>query len=185
MISGEACYDWEMEAYQLSYFRTESKAHIPLHRYLQPKALFMTAVTGFNDRNMINQCLMYRYVVSYEPYNFKGRLGDFPDTVAYGEKMDALRTEFRKWFWDGEYRDVIGANCVRENGDACQTYSVFRAEDGSLGVVIANYEDDSARVRLAADNGQKFSQYRTVEDSAWKGADDIIEIPARSAVIVI
>ena len=32
----------------------------------------MTAVTGFNDRNMVNQCLMYRYIISYEPYNFKG-----------------------------------------------------------------------------------------------------------------
>ena len=38
-----------------------------------PDALFMTAVTGFDDRNMINQCLLYRYIISYEPYNFKGR----------------------------------------------------------------------------------------------------------------
>ena len=41
----------------------------------------MTAVTGFNDRNMINQCLMYRYIISYEPYNFKGRLDDYPLTA--------------------------------------------------------------------------------------------------------
>ena len=40
----------------------------------------MTAVTGFNDRNMINQCLLYHYVISYEPYNFKGRLDDYPLT---------------------------------------------------------------------------------------------------------
>ncbi len=38
----------------------------------------MTAVTGFNDRNMLNQCLLYRYIISYEPYNFKGTAGGFP-----------------------------------------------------------------------------------------------------------
>jgi hypothetical protein len=50
----------------------------------------MTAVAGFDDRNMINQCLLYRYIISYEPNNFKGRLTDYPDTVAYSQKMDAL-----------------------------------------------------------------------------------------------
>ena len=80
LFSGEACYDWEMEAYQLSYHRSENKQHIPLSRYMLPQAQFMTAVTGFNDRNMINQCLMYRYMISYEPYNFKGRLDDYPLT---------------------------------------------------------------------------------------------------------
>ena len=44
----------------------------------------MTAMTGFDDRNMVNQCLMYCYIISYEPYNFKGRLSDYPLTVAYG-----------------------------------------------------------------------------------------------------
>ena len=38
----------------------------------------MTAVTGFDDRSMVNQCLMYRYIISYEPYNFKGHLDDYP-----------------------------------------------------------------------------------------------------------
>ena len=50
----------------------------------------MTAVNGFYDRNMINQCLMYRYIISYEPFHFKGWLHDYPETVAYGNAMDAL-----------------------------------------------------------------------------------------------
>ena len=32
----------------------------------------MAAVTGFNDRDAINLCLVYRYIISYEPYMFKG-----------------------------------------------------------------------------------------------------------------
>ena len=77
-------------------------------------AQFMTAVTGFNDRNMINQCLLYRYIISYEPYNFKGRLDDYPLTMAYGKQMDALRTELRDYFWDGEFRDRMGASVRTE-----------------------------------------------------------------------
>jgi len=30
--------------------------------------------------------------MSYEPYNFKGRLTDVPLTVAYGRQMDSLRS---------------------------------------------------------------------------------------------
>ena len=55
----------------------------------------MIAVTGFDDREMINRALMYRYIISYEPFNFKGDIQDFPLTVAYGEKVgrstEALR----------------------------------------------------------------------------------------------
>ncbi len=61
-----------------------------------PDGQFMTAVTGFDDRNMINQCLLYRYIISYEPYNFKGLPEDYPLTLAYGKQMDALRTELRE-----------------------------------------------------------------------------------------
>ena len=36
LFAGEACYDWEMEAYHLSYHRSENKEHIPLSRYMLP-----------------------------------------------------------------------------------------------------------------------------------------------------
>ena len=97
-----------------------------------PHAPFMTAVTGFDDRNMINQCLLYRYIISYEPYNFKGRLDDYPLTMAYGKQMDALRTELREYFWDGEFRHEVGAQ-VTVKGQPHHPYAVFRAEDGSRG----------------------------------------------------
>ncbi len=144
LYAGEACYDWELEAYHLSYHRSESKEHIPLSRYMLPDAQLMTAVTGFDDRTMINQCLMYRYIISYEPFNFKGSLDDFPATVAYGRKMDALRTELREYFWDGEFRDEVGA-VVTANGKPHRPYAVFVSRaTGRSGLVICNYDEHRA-----------------------------------------
>ena len=183
LMAGEACYDWEMEQYQLSYHRSEHKQHIPLSRYMLPEAQFMTAVTGFNDRNMINQCLMMRYIISYEPYNFKGRLSDYPETMAYGLKMDMLRTELRKWLWDGEFRDTCGASVTHLNGEAHSTYSVFEAADGTKAIVIVNYEDHPVTVRVDL-QGSSISKYRLVDCDQWMAAD-VMEIPGRSAAVAL
>jgi hypothetical protein len=186
LFVGEACYDWEMDTYQLSYHRSESKDHIPLSRYMLPDGLFMTAVTGFNDRNMINQCLLYRYIISYEPYNFKGRLEDFPLTLAYGKQMDALRTELRDYFWDGEFRHEVGA-AVTVNGKSHHPYAVFaHHDDGTLGVAIANYDETNAiTVQVTLDNGAALRRYRSVDDSTWQDAAVGIHIPPQSAVVVV
>ena len=186
LFAGEACYDWELEAYHLAYFRSESKQHVPLSRYLQPHAQFMTAVTGFNDRNMVNQCLMYRYIISYEPYNFKGRLDDFPLTIEYGKKMDALRGELCDYLWDGEFRDTVGAQ-VSCAGKTHHPYSVFlNAKNGKSGLVICNYnEHDPITVTASLENGQALERYRLVDAPDWKPAGQGIEIPAQSAAVVI
>ncbi|MBV9489166.1 MAG: hypothetical protein JO069_05505 [Verrucomicrobia bacterium] len=47
----------------------------------------MIAVTGFDDREPINQALLYRYIISYEPFNFKGDADDFPSMTAYERKV--------------------------------------------------------------------------------------------------
>lgn len=186
LFAGEACYDWEMEVYQVSYHRSENKQHIPLSRYMLPEAQFMTAVTGFNDRSMINQCLLYRYIISYEPYNFKGHLDDYPLTMTYGKQMDALRAELREYFWDGEFRDTVGA-VVTSEGQPHHPYSVFRSQKtGKAGLVICNYDEEktiTVNARLVDD--QVLAQYRLVDDPQWKPASAQIEIPPCSAVVVI
>ena len=151
---------------------------------MRPHAQLMTAVSGFNDRNMINQCLMYRYVISYEPYNFKGWLHDYPDTVAYGSKMDALRTEYREYLWDGEFRDTCGAKVVTLAGQAHHPYSRFEAGDGASALIICNYEDVSTCVTAELESG-KLTQYRTVDEDIWHPVAGGINIPARSAVLVL
>jgi hypothetical protein len=40
--AGEACYDWELEEYQLSYHRSADSHHIPFIRYLRPNTPMMT-----------------------------------------------------------------------------------------------------------------------------------------------
>lgn len=186
LFAGEACYDWEMEAYHLSYHRSESKEHIPLSRYLLPEGLFMTAVTGFNDRNMINQCLLYKYIISYEPYNFKGHLDDYPLTVEYGKKMDALRTELREYFWDGEFCHEVGATATVD-GKPHHPYAVFQSRfTGKKALVIANYdENQSIQVQVAMDDGQALKRYRLVDSPEWQDATDGITIPPTSAVVVL
>jgi hypothetical protein len=186
LFAGEGCYDWEFETYHLSYHRSENKQHIPLSRYLQPHIQLMTAVNGFNDRNMINQCLLYRYIISYEPYNFKGRLDDYPLTMAYGKHMDALRTELREYFWDGEFRDTLGA-AVTCDGKAHHPYAVFiNAKTSKIGLVICNYEEHlPVTVAASQENGEMFSRYRLVDDPDWKPVEDGIIIPPQSAGVVI
>lgn len=187
LYAGEAIYDLEYEAYHVSYHRTEDPDHIPWMRYVMPHAPIITVTTGFNDRNMINQCLLYNYIVSYEPYNFKGRLDDFPLTLEYGKKMDKLRAEYRDYFWDGTYRDVLGAKVVRADGTVHDKYSVFENEkNGKIGLVIANYSaTEQLDVRVFADNGQAFEKYRLVDDETWHSVKEGVHIPARSAAVVI
>lgn len=186
LFAGEACYDWEMEAYHLSYHRSESRSHIPLSRFLLPEAQFMTAVTGFDDRNMINQCLLYRYIISYEPYNFKGHLEDYPATLAYGQQMDALRTESREFLWDGEFHDIIGAQ-VTANGRAHHPYALFTSrQSGQAALVICNYDEDQAVTVVARlDSGQPLQRYRLIDDATWREVSEGIRIPPASAVFVL
>jgi hypothetical protein len=186
LFAGEACYDWEFERYHLSYFRTWSRTHVPLSRHMLPGAQIMTAVTGFDDRNMLNQCLLYRYVISYEPYHFKGRLDDFPLTMAYGKKVDAFRAELREYLWDGEYRGTVGA-MVTENGKAHHPFTVFRHRNTqSSCVVVANYDaEKEVSVAVALNSGRTLTHYRLVGEPDWKRIGGATAIPPRSAAVFV
>lgn len=189
LYAGEACYDWELEAYELSYHRSEDPEHVPLSRYLAPDALLMTAVTGFDDRSMCNQALMHRYVISYEPYNFKGRLEDFPRTVAYGRAVDELRRELQPWLWDAEFRDTVGARVTRADGTPHRPYAVFRRRDtGECAVVLVNAEAAhpvALTVELTVPAARADRRWRTVEDPDWHDLDGVVTVPPRSAVVVL
>ena len=184
MMAGEAIYDFQYDYYHLSYTRTWSKNHKPVSRLMRPHGTIMTAITGFNDRNMINQCLMNRYIISYEPFNFKGMPSDFPETTAYGAKMDSLRIEMREYFWDGEFCDKLGGKVVCENGKEIDSYSVFVAKGGKNGMVICNYEDDPIIVKPSFDQGTP-KQYRLVDNNKLAAFSGSFTIPPHSAAVVI
>ena len=72
-MTGEGPYD-----IQGQYYATYTRAavdHTPLMRYIDSEQPIVCAVTDHFDRNRVNMCLMNRYIVSYEPRNFKGGLG--------------------------------------------------------------------------------------------------------------
>lgn len=187
LYAGEDLQDRQYGDYALSYVRTEYLTHVPLLRWLTPDAPIMTAVTGFDDRNLVNQSLLYRYLMSYEPFQFKGRLEDAPATLAYGRRMDALRTELRAWFWDGEFRDTLGGR-VTVDGAPHAPYAIWRRhDDGSPGVAVASYDPErtiAPVIRL--DDGTPLARYRLVDDDRWQPVEEgRIVLPPRSAAVVL
>lgn len=186
MIAGEAVYDFQHDYYDISYTRTWGINHKPTSRLMRPDAGIMTAVVGFNDRGLINQCLLNRYIISYEPYNFKGLLSDYPETVKYGGRMDKLRKDLHEYFWDGEFLDKQCGNAVCDNGELFTHYAVYKGTNGKYGMVLCNYDSEKEiRVRPVLDSGQELSRCRSVDEDELSIFDDYITIKPSSAVAVI
>ena len=95
--------------------------------YIAPFAPMSVAVTGDNDRQMINACLLYRFSMSYEPRDFHGELDEIPVTLTYGRAVDDLRRRYREWIWDAEFRDTLGAQ-VTAGGAAAEHIYCFPAQ---------------------------------------------------------
>lgn len=181
LFSGEGPGDWLMPYYQLGYYRIGSGTRHAL-RYIDSQAPLMAAVRGFDARDEINLCLLYRYIISYEPYNFKGHVTDFPLTLAYGKKVDALRCKYRKFLWDAEFRDTLDAAVV---ADGSFRYSVFRAVDGKRGVVIMNLEEHkSIATKLDLPNAGTLV-VATPEQQEARSTAAAVSIPPRSAAIIM
>jgi hypothetical protein len=181
LFCGEAPHDWLMQYYALSYFRIKPDSE-PMERYIDPQAPLMVAVTGFDDREMLNRCLLYRYIISYEPYNFKGHLADFPLTLTYGKEIDSLRRKYKTYLWDADFRDTLGAKVT---ADGSFRYSVFVTTAGKRAVVVINQELDktiTATVKLP--NAGKLVA-ATPEDPDARPTKGALKIPARSAAVVM
>ena len=53
---------------------------------------------------------MYRYILSYQPLNFKGNIDDFPLTIRYEKQVDAFREKFKDYLWYARFRDTLEAH---------------------------------------------------------------------------
>ncbi|MGB7266717.1 MAG: DUF6259 domain-containing protein [Terracidiphilus sp.] len=185
LFSGEEPEDVLEEAYSLSYLRINS-GHIPEERYVFPFRPMMIALTGFNDREMINRALMDRYIMSYEPFNFKGNIQDFPLTMAYGEKVDALRRRYRDYLWDAEFHDTLGAS-VEVSGAPYKDYSVFVRSDRRRAVVVTNdnaTKPISAAVMLDAPIAHSIT-CASPEALEAVPCGATVNIPPRSAIVLM
>lgn len=183
LLAGENPYDLEQRYYRLMYIRI-SPGHVPVERYDDPFLPIMIAATGFDDREMINQALRYRYIISYEPFNFKGNLSDFPLTLAYGVKVDSLRRRYQDYVWDAEFRDSQDAE-VTVSGKPFSSFSVFKQSDGKHAVVIVNNEDHSVEATVSLDHAARGLVWASPEYPDPHPFSNSLKIPARSAVIVM
>lgn len=185
LFAGESPYDIELQTYGLSYYRIGS-GFVAFGRYLDPFAPMSVAVTGFNDRSMINACLMYRLSMSYEPRNFHGRLDEMPATLIYGRAVDDVRRRYREWIWDAEFRDTLGAKVLVE-GKVHRPYSVFRRTDGLRAIAFANMgEKDSIVCEVELEDPRsknlKWISPEDPERKAWPGR---LELAPGFAAIVL
>ena len=179
LFSGEGPGDWLMPYYTLGYYRIGAGTRHAL-RYIDSQAPLMAAVRGFNARDEINLCLLYRYIISYEPYNFKGHVTDFPLTLEYGKKVDALRRKYRKFLWDAEFRDTLDATA---SADGVFRYSVFIAADRKRAVVVMNLEETRPiSVKITVPGATNFV-VATPESQDAQANTGTLTVAARSAVV--
>jgi hypothetical protein len=181
LFAGEGPGDWLMQYYPFGYYRINPDT---LHaaRYIDSQAPLMAAIGGFDARNQINLVLLYRYIISYEPYDFKGHLTDFPLTLSYGKKVDALRRKYREFLWDAEFRDTLGAIV---SADGAYRYSVYRSAAGKRGVVVANLEPTKTiTARLDLPNAASLVSV-TPENPEAQPTSEALRIPSRSVVVVM
>jgi hypothetical protein len=133
---------------------------------------------------MVNRALLYRYIISYEPFNFKGDLHDFPLTIAYGQKVDAFRSRYADSLWKGEFRDTIGAKVKTEPG-APISYSVFvRAHQNLRAVVLVNDDRRTAREATVQLDQARSLRCASPEEPEMQACGSKVLVPARSALIL-
>jgi hypothetical protein len=185
LFAGESPYDIELQTYNMSYFRIGS-GFVPLGRYIDSFAPMSVAITGWNDRQMINACLLYRFVMSYEPRDFHGQLDEMPVSLAYGRAVDELRRRYRDWIWDAEFRDTLGAKVIA-GGTSFGSYAVYFRKDGRRAVVLANMSDTEPAVCEVFLDRARTAKLNWVspeqpEPKPWPGKLELV--PGAAAVVL-
>ena len=184
LLAGEGPYDLQNRHYGLTYHRVW-EGHTPGMRYIDPFLPIMNWVYGYDDRENINYCLLYRYIISYEPRHFRGKIDEFPLTIDYGTKVDALRRKYHGQLWDAEFRGTLGAT-VKANGKDHTLYSVFRQIDqpSNKTVVIANHANDNVVATVQTDDDEDNFLLVTPEAPEPQAVDNKILIPPRSVAVL-
>jgi hypothetical protein len=129
--------------------------------------------------------LRYRYILSYEPFNFKGNLEDFPQTLAYGKQVDSLRRRYSEYLWNAEFRDTEEA-IVTASGRRFEDYSVFRRRDGKHAIVLVNTGDIPLTLSAAL-QGINHPRWMLVSPAVQEErlSSGVVTVPARSASILL
>ncbi len=102
LLAGEALPALYRPHYDLSYFRFFGNTMAD-YRYVDSRYPMVCVARGLEDRSPINFCLLFRCLISYEPLQFKGRIGEFPKLLEYGHQIDALRKRYMDRLWEVEF----------------------------------------------------------------------------------
>lgn len=204
LFAGEGPQDWLKQYYPFSYIRV-NEGTTPVTRYIAPHLPIMVAVIGFDNREMLNLCLLDRYIISYEPYNFKGKLSDFPLTLAYGKKIDALRKKYKTYLWDANFQSTIGAtvttnypyryptfvtgNVPGQGGGwhpfpGAYKYSVFVTKTGKRAVVVINQGTKTFTAHVNIPDAGRLV-LATPEHPDAVPTNGVFNVPPRSAAVVM
>ena len=183
VLGGEGLYDLQNRHYTLAYHRA-AIGHIPAIRYIDPDLPMVNWAYGYDDRENINICLLYRYIISYEPRNFRGHLGEFPLTLEYGKKVDALRKRYPAFLWNAVCQDTVGAT-VEATADGNLTYSVFRQSgSGKKAVVVVNHSKNPVTANVSTASRSRLIEV-SPEAPEPRSTEGRVHIPGRCAVVVI
>ena len=180
IFAGETVYEDLQPAYDVSYIRSHYTDHQPLTRYVNPSLRMMATITGFDDRNQVNQALLLGYLLCYEPRHFKGVLADIPRTVDYAREAEKLRVELGEYLWSGRYD---GDAPVVTSPDIATASALWTAESGDQVCVVANYDEAREAGVWPTDSREAFTEFRTI-GGPWRPVGDAITIPARSLIVL-
>jgi hypothetical protein len=179
IFSGEGPQDWLMQYYP---FSETGVTAVPICQYLDRHALILAGVSGFDDRESINMILLRRCIIQYEPFLYKGYLSDYPMTVKYGKKVDTLRTRYKSYLWDADFRDTLGADVT---ADGPSRYSVFVGDGGKRAVVVVNPESNKAiNVTVSLPHPGNLV-VATPEQPDAQPTTGKLQVPPRSAAVVM
>ena len=187
LLTGEGPLDVFTQYYTVNYIRSFDMNHDPANKYMDPDMKFATCLVGFDDREMVNQCVTYGYIINYEPFNFKGRMSDIPKTAEYGMLAQKLRRKLYDYIWSGTFMHTDDAELKVLNENREYIYSVFKnKKNGKRAVVIANQNIDrelQASVALS-DSSNKFTVY-SIENDETCDYNNLVEIKPRSLAVLV
>ena len=125
--------------------------------------------------------MVYGFIINYEPYNFKGKISDFPLTAEYGRKCLALREACREYLHFGKFCYTRGADVVAD----CEfIYSVFENGTRNKAVVVANQSSEDCLFKVKTEGVSSFESFSPEEMQAVL-TDGNLVIPARSLRVFI
>ena len=191
LMAGEGPFDLQTPYYPINYIRSWNNRWgewqvRPAWKYLDDTQQIATCITGFDDREMIHQCMAFGYIMNYEPYNFKGKISDFPLTASYGYQATQLRRKLADYLWTGRFMDKLGVSVeVISGGDI--VYSNFEnRNNGKRAIVIANDHLETplhCKVKLHG-RAVAYDMY-TIDRQTPSSVTDMIELPPRSFAVLV